>query len=280
MGKFEKHSYCPSFDNSFVDKTLPTISITTILELLGEPFNQQEVAEKTFNKRFNDPTSEYFNMTVEEIIAKWQAKGAESRHYGSLNDEYIRIIFEGTEDDLEIYELDNDVDSDVRLKTQIDAFNEFIEDNSEKYNYIAREKTLYYRLGNFYVKGRFDALLYDKIKNKYVIVDWKTSGTINTAPDNWTKKMLGAAREYDAINWNSYTMQVFFYKTALIESGYLPEGTTFDDIEVMIVNFPGTKFSNGKLYKIYRNAFDYDKTVLDKIFQFGYKKNNILSRKQ
>jgi hypothetical protein len=29
-------------------------------------------------------------------------------------------------------------------------------------------------------------------------------------------------------------MQVFFYKTGLVESHYLPEGTTFDDIDVAI----------------------------------------------
>ena len=68
MKEVKKMENRPSFDNSFVDKTLPTTSISTILTMLQEPFDQQGVAIKTFNKRFNDPTSEYYNMTVEDII--------------------------------------------------------------------------------------------------------------------------------------------------------------------------------------------------------------------
>ena len=92
------------------------------------------------------------------------------------------------------------------------------------------------------------------------------SGTVDTKPTIWTPKLLGPARLFDAINWNTYTMQVYFYKTALIESGYLPEGTTFDDVEVCIVNFPGKEFEDGKLYKKYPKAFDYDKDLMDGIF--------------
>ena len=56
MKKVKKMENGPSFDNSFVDKTLSTISISSILSMLQEPFDQKGVAEKTFNKRFNDPT--------------------------------------------------------------------------------------------------------------------------------------------------------------------------------------------------------------------------------
>jgi hypothetical protein len=278
MQKLEKHKKVIEFNNSFVDSNLPTISISTVLSLLNEPFNQEEVAQKTCNKHFNNPNSQYFNKTVEEIIEMWQAKGAESRRYGSLNDEYIGIVLEGTEEDYEIFDLDNDVENDERLKKQIDAFDEFINDNKDIYEYVAREKTVYYKLNDFYVKGRFDALLYNKCTNRYVVVDWKTSGTVETVGNEWTKKMLGAAKAYDALNWYTYTMQVFFYKTALIESGYLPEGITYDDIDVLIVNFPGTKFENNKLYRKYAEAFPYDKEVMDKIFTFSYKKNTILNR--
>ena len=279
MKTLEKFENIPTFDNSFVDSSIPTTSITTIIDMLVEPFNQREVAEKTFNKHFNNPESQYFNKTVDQIIEMWAAKGAESRHYGSLNDTYIGIVFEGTETDYELYDLDNDVDNDARLKLQVESFNQFIHDYQNRYKYIAREQTVFYRLGDHYVKGRFDALLFDTVKNKYLIVDWKTSGVIETVVERWTKKMLGAAKEFYSLNWNSYTMQVYFYKTALIESGYLPEGTTYDDIDVCIVNFPGKQFSDGKLYRCYEPAFEYNKDTMDKIFNFGIKKNMILNRK-
>lgn len=279
MKTLEKFVHIPTFDNSFVDPAIPTTSISTIIGMLVESFNQREVAEKTFNKHFNNAESQYYNKTVDQIIEMWAAKGAESLRYGRLNDEYIGIVLEGDETDYELYDLDNDVENDERLKIQVESFNQFIEDNQNRYKYIAREQTLFYRLGNHYIKGRFDALLFDTIANKYVIVDWKTSGSVETTPNKWTDKMLGAAKVYDNLNWNSYTIQVYFYKTALIESGYLPAGVTYNDIDVCIVNLPGKQFSDGKYYRKYDAAFAYDKDTLDKIFNFGIKKNMILNKK-
>jgi ATP-dependent exoDNAse (exonuclease V) beta subunit len=247
--------------------------------MVQEPFDQKGVAQKTFEKRFNDPESEYYQMTVEQIIEKWQLKGQISLQYGRLNDNYIGIVLEGTEDDKDLFYLDNDVDGDERLNTQVRAFDEFMNDLPEHIVFVAREITLYYKIGEHYVKGRFDALFYDTIKNKWIVVDWKTSGTVDTKPTRYTTKLLGPARVFDALNWNTYTMQVYFYKTALVESGYLPEGTTFDDIDVCIVNFPGREFEDGKLYKKYPKAFDYDKDQMDGIFTFGIKKNILLNKK-
>ena len=144
MKEVKKMENSPSFDNSFVDKTLPTISISNILSMLQEPFDQKGVAEKTFNKRFNDPTSEYYQMTVEQIIEKWEDKAAISRRYGKLNDDYIGIVLEGTEDDKDLFCLDNDVDGDVRLNTQVRAFDEFIDAIPEHIDFVAKEVTLYY----------------------------------------------------------------------------------------------------------------------------------------
>lgn len=279
MKTLEKFKHIPTFDNSFVDPAIPTTSISTIIGMLVEPFNQREVAEKTFNKHFNNTESQYYNKTVDQIIEMWAAKGAESLRYGRLNDEYIGIVLEGDETDYELYDLDNDVENDERLKIQVESFNQFIEDNQNRYKYIAREQTLFYRLGDHYIKGRFDALLFDNVSNKYLIVDWKTSGSVDTIPNKWTDKMLGAAKIYDNLNWNSYTIQVYFYKTALIESGYLPAAVTYDDIDVCIVNLPGKQFSDGKYYRKYDAAFAYDKDTLDKIFNFGIKKNMILNKK-
>ena len=279
MKETKKLENVPTFDNSFVDKTLPTTSISTILGMVQEPFDQKGVAQKTFEKRFNDPESEYYQMTVEQIIAKWQQKGQISLQYGRLNDNYIGIVLEGTEDDKDLFYLDNDVDGDERLRTQVKAFDEFMADLPGHIVFVAREKTLYYKMGDHYVKGRFDALFYDTIKKKWIVVDWKTSGTVDTLPTRYTTKLLGPARIFDALNWYTYTMQVYFYKTALVESGYLPEGTTFDDIEVCIVNFPGREFEDGKLYKKYPKAFNYDKDLMDGIFTFGIKKNILLNKK-
>ena len=85
------------FSNDWVDKSLPYISISQILGLLSEPFDRDGVAQKTFDKNHNDQESQYFNKTKDEIIAMWEAKGAESRRYGKLLDDYIGVVLEGTE---------------------------------------------------------------------------------------------------------------------------------------------------------------------------------------
>ena len=81
----------------------------------------------------------------------------------------IGIVLEGNEDDKDLFYLDNDVDGDERLKTQVKAFDEFMDDLPEHIVFVAREVTLYYKIGEHYVKGRFDALFYDTIKKKRVL---------------------------------------------------------------------------------------------------------------
>ena len=268
-----------SFDNSWVDASLPTTSISTILTMVQEPFDSRAIAEKTYNKRFNDPNSEYYQMTVEQIMENWEQRGKKSMSYGRLLDEYIGIKLKGDEDDLELYRFDNDVDNDEHLKLLNEGFDKFDVEHPN-FEFVDRERTLFYKVGDQYVKGRFDALFHDENTNKWVVVDWKSSGSVDTKPTIWTTKLLGAAKEFDALNWYTYTMQTYFYKTALVESGYLPEGTTYDDIDVMIVNIPGKVDSdNNPVCLTYGPAFEYNKDTMDKIFNFGIKKNILLEKK-
>ena len=82
-----------------------------------------------------------------------------------------------------------------------------------------------------------------------IIIDWKSSGTIDIVTDRWTKNLLGAAKQFPALNWYTYTMQLYFYKTALLNH-YLPAGTKEEDVDVCIVNLPGD------IFKIYKAAFN------------------------
>ena len=52
--------YKIDFSNDWVDKSLPYISISQILGLLSEPFDRDGVAQKTFDKNYNNPKSQYF----------------------------------------------------------------------------------------------------------------------------------------------------------------------------------------------------------------------------
>lgn len=258
------------------------ISISAVLGLLSEPFDSEGVATKTYNKHFNNPNSEYYKMTVQEIMDKWAAKGAASCHYGSLLDNYIGLILEKADEmDLEMFKLDYDFDGDERLQGVCNSFDRFVEDylgQHPELEFVTREQTVYLKLseGN-YVRGRFDALFRNKENGHYLIVDWKSSGSVDKKASPWTGKLLGPAKDLLALNHYTYTLQTYFYKTALENEGYLPEGSVVDCI---IVQLPGTVVAESNdVYCVHQTAFPYDKEYMMKIFDYAFKKNLILEKK-
>ena len=130
-----------------IDYSLPTLSISAVLGLIQEPFDQKVVAEKTYNKHFNNPDSQYYQKTIEEICEMWSAKGAESCKYGSLLDDYIGINLTKTDKDLMLWKLDNNYEYDERLHAHWDAFDDFYNllNTSGDYEFITRGKTIYYK---------------------------------------------------------------------------------------------------------------------------------------
>ena len=176
--------YKLDFSNINIDKTLPKISITDVLNSMERPFDQEGVAQKTYNKNFNNPESQYYQKTVEEIIKMWQAKGAESCHYGSMLDDYIGSILTGNENDVRLFKLNNAYDYDARLHGLCDSFDTFYKlmSRSGDMEFVDRERDVYLKVSmidpndsdktiEFYVKGRFDALFYNKRTHKWIIIE-------------------------------------------------------------------------------------------------------------
>ena len=259
-----------------------TISISTVIGLIGEPFDTEAVATKTYNKHFNNPKSEYYHLTVQQIMDKWAAKGAASCHYGSLLDNYIGMYFEKADEmDVEMFKLDYDYDADERLQGLCKSFDRFVEDylgSHPELEFVTREQTVYLKIseGN-YIKGRFDALFYNTKTNRYLIVDWKSSGTVDKKPTPWTGKLLGPAKDLLALNYYTYKLQTYFYKAALENEGYIPEGSGVDCI---IVQLPGTVIAESNdVYCVHTPAFVYDKDLIYRIFDYAFKKNMILEKK-
>lgn len=258
-----------------------SISISAVLGLISEPFDSHGVATKTYNKHFNNPNSEYYQMTVQQIMDAWSAKGAASCHYGSLLDNYIGLILEKADEmDMEMFKLDYDFDGDERLQGVCNSFDRFVDDylgQHPELEFVTREQTVYLELsdGN-YIKGRFDALFRNKENGHYLIVDWKSSGSVDKQPTPWTGKLLGTAKDLLALNHNTYTLQTYFYKTAL-ETHYLPAGSIVDCI---IVQLPGKIVAESNdVYCVHQTAFPYDKDYCMKIFEYAFKKNLIIEKK-
>lgn len=273
------------FSNLNVDKSLRKVSISSLLTTIITPFDSEGVSQKTYEKHYNNPESEYYHMTAEQIREAWSAKGTTSTHYGSLLDDYIGCILTGNENDLRLFKLDNGYDFDERLKAHCDAFDNFysVLSKSGDTEFIDREKYLYLKVKDpmtkedMYVYGRFDALFRNKRTGKYILIDWKSSGTIDKVPDKWTKKMLGPMFKYPQLNWYSYTLQLYFYKQALLNSGYLPEGTKPEDIVVMIVNLPDHIIPEVNMnYQIHQGAMPYDENMMNVFYKFAIEKHMIL----
>ena len=256
-----------------------SVSISAVLAAIQNEFDTEGIAQKTYDKNFNNPDSKYYQMTIEQIIESWNAKGRESMHYGQLNDLYIKTVLEGDDTDMQLFLLDNDIESDVRLANQVTAFNEYIESIKDSEKFIAREKPLYLNIENNLINGRFDALFYDSKRGKYIIKDWKITANIETEPNKWTEKLLGPAKVLDALSWNIYTLQVYFYKKALLESGYLPDGTDESDVEVQIVNL-GVDGENGKKYKVFGPAFAYSTDLLNRVYKYGALRASLIALKK
>lgn len=269
-------------NENFENEMQNHLSISQVLGMLQEPFDSKGVAQKTYDKHFNNPESQYYHMTVVEIMEAWSAKGAESCKYGSLLDDYIGMnLNKEPEAKFEMWKLDNNYEYDERLLGLCNSFDHFMEfiNKSGDMKFVARELPLYYKVPDtdYYIKGRFDALFYNTRTNKYVIIDWKSSGNVDKKKGPWTKQLFGPMMKYPALNWYTYTTQVHFYKLALLDSGYLPEGVTEDDIEVLIVQLPGHECADGNDYEIHKQAFEFDKNLLLKLFAFAIKKNELLN---
>lgn len=277
----------PDFITQNIDRTIPTISISAILGMLEEPFDKEGIAQKTFDNNFNNPNSEYYQMSVNQIIEKWEQKGATSRHYGSMLDNYIGCNLTGSDTDLKLFKLDNDYEHDERLHSLCDSFDNFYSVLSKSGDtiFVDREKTIYHKVTivnpdndneklEYYIKGRFDALFYNKRTNKWIVIDWKSSGSIDKVPNKWTKQLLGPMKKYPALNYYTYTTQLYFYKLTLIEEGYLSKGTSPDDVVVMIVNLPGKIIEDiGRNFATHQAAYGYDKDLLENLFTYGATKD-------
>ena len=278
------------FSNLDIDKSIKKLSISNALNMLLTPFDSEGVSQKVYENHYDNPQSEYYHMTAEQIREAWSAKGATSTHYGSLLDDYIGCTLTGNENDLRLFKLDNGYDYDERLHGLCDSFDNFysVLSKSGDTEFIDREKYLYLKVKNpfhneegqneyMYMYGRFDALFRNKRTGKYILIDWKSSGTVDKVADKWTKKMLGPMFKYPQLNWYQYTLQLYFYKQALLNSGYLPEGTSPDDIVVMIVNLPGKIIEGcGQNYQIHQGAIPYNETELNNFYEFAIKKYILL----
>lgn len=276
-------------DNKFVDRTLPYITISAVNGYITPEFDKEAIAKKCEEKGKREECK-WTGLSAQDIINMWEEKANVSREYGKLVDDYAEVILEGKDKDK--YVLNHDVENDERLRNHCLAFDQFYERimKSGDVIYIGREIEVWNKVKvddeEFYVKGRLDALFYNKRIKTYIIVDWKSNECITTNYNKWTNHLLGPASILHNIDWNTYSMQVYNYKEALLQN-YLPEGTDPNRVKCMIVNLPKAAYDNndavlgkGQNYKAYLPAFEYKEDFLNEVFSYAYKKDKLERKKK
>ena len=272
-----------------IDKS-KCISISSVIEMISPPFDQDSVAQKTFDKNFNNPESKYYQMTKEQIIESWEEKGATSRYYGSSLDDYIGLRLTGHPNDVEIFKMDK-VDGDKRMEGLCESFDKFYSQYVQNgpLEYVDREQYLYYPIDidgeTWYIRGRFDCIFWNNEKKHYVIVDWKSNGEIDIKPNKWTGKLLGPAKNLYDLSGNKYTTQVFFYKLSLERllgqlKEYYNENSDESIVDVAITNLPGYDINDSPQVYIYGPQYKYDKEFLENLFVYAIKKKKLLESRE
>lgn len=272
------------------------MSISSVLDMISPPFDSDAVAQKTFDKNYNNPESKYYQMTKEQILENWEEKGAISRYYGSSLDEYIGLRLTGHPNDVEIFKMDK-VDGDKRMEGLCESFDKFYEQYIENgpLEYVDREQYLYYPVEvngeTWHIRGRFDCLFYDTEKKHYVITDWKSNGEIDIKPNKWTGKLLGPAKNLYDLSGVKYTTQVFFYKLALenhfekMKEYYKENSSLFETcdgesiVDVEIANLPGYDINDNPQVYIYGPQYKYDVEFMKNLFIYAIKKKKLMETK-
>jgi hypothetical protein len=277
------------------DSTIKNISITKALGYLTKPFDKQGVAQKCYERGYDNPNNKYYRMTVDEIIESWNSKAKTSMEYGKKLDSYIGAVLSSSDEELELYKLYNNVDTDERLKAHCHAFDEFYKRMTKSGDtyIVCREQPLFYKLDdNYSLQGRFDALAYNKRTKKLIVIDWKSNAEVETNIDRFTENLLGPANDLPAKSWWTYTMQTFFYRMCLEQPQYLEYmksvvGDDITGISTLVVNLPEHSYDNpkacmgnGDVYSCFGPAFDYNIDKMNSIFDFCIKVDNITSKKK
>lgn len=186
-------------------------SVSKIVEAMHEPFDKEGVANKTFSKHFNNPNSKYYHMSVQEIIASWNAKAELGRNNGKVLDTYIGMILENHESEeiLEKYK----ASLNKIAANKCNVFDKFYNENVvNKLEYVTREQMLHDEANG--VVGRFDAMFLKKdvrtpgVQN-LLLIDWKNTEKIETT--NSYSKLKGPLYKYDDCELNRYTIQLYIY---------------------------------------------------------------------
>ena len=208
--------------------------ITGLIKYLVDEFDQQGTAQNLVKRYYNDNTSKYYHMSVDDILNKWKEAGQRSIFIGTALDDYVGLKTEPENQNTTLNEWSKTVNfvNDEAIYKRTNAWDTYWKNLEESgWTMIGREIPLFYNINNYLIGGRTDMIVYNKRLNTITIIDWKTTDDISK--NRYTKHAHGPIDRLYQDKGTSYGIQVAFYRMAL--KNILPDELKNVNINTCIV---------------------------------------------
>lgn len=183
------------FDESTHTYTVEGVKLKSVSEIVSSQFrkfNSHAVSRMIARKKAADQTSEYFEMTADDIMNKWNETGKQSRDAGKHMHLLIENFYKHGEEPEE---------KGVEWK----QFEEFRAANPD-WVCLATE----HRVHNHKVAGTIDAIF--DTPEGIVLVDWKRAKAIDYSGYGMGK---GYMKHVADCNYSKYSLQLSLYRSLI-----------------------------------------------------------------
>jgi len=170
-------------------------SVTRLVHDCFPEFNKEKMAKHIVNKQFNKEDSQYYQMSENEILEKWEANKNEACDAGTFLHESIELYY-------------NDCEF-INDTTEFSFFEKFQEDHSKLKAYRT-EWEIYYEEKS--IAGSVD-MVFQNPDGSFSIYDWKRSKKIEKS-----NRFEFGLNDFDHLpntNFWHYSLQLNIYKYIL-----------------------------------------------------------------
>lgn len=189
------HSYVDS--DGFVYK-----SVTSFVKDLFPVFNAQKASELVAKKQ---------GVSQAEILATWDANRDAACRYGTRCHETAEAVFKATPPPHK-----------PESEKERNAFRA-IWDRASKIKaalHVCGSEILLFD-PDLRIAGTVDLLCFDKAKNTYMLLDWKTNKSIDRS-NGFKEKALPPLQHVENCNFEHYSAQLAIYELLMRRNGYIP----------------------------------------------------------
>ena len=225
----EEHKY--KFKNK---PDIIPLSVTGVIGKYKKPFDADYHAGRK---------ADQIGVDKQQILDEWSEKGRFAADKGTLVHLYMEQMMKMEEFEVPLKLARPDIINAFKRTKRV--CNKFLHESYTVLKHISAEQLV--GCPDWGITGMLDEIVYNKLKDKYYIIDWKTNKAIN---ESSPYKLTGSLSHLDSSEMTIYSLQLGLYKRLLEK---------YIDIEIdscLIVHLP----LDGKDYKIYKTR-DYEKEI-------------------